>query len=460
MRRWIASALLIVAAALLWLRHGAQRVAAPAIAAEPARALLVAPASTGPGAIEDIPVEAPPEPVRVAAVPASEALATAPLDEPPPNVLEVRVFGADGMPWVDGELRIRAARSPILPERRPTFPVTMDASDDNVWMARFHVRERSTPDGVYTAYVTDREGRVRILGVAPEQVFALLAVDELGGEGGRSDQPPMHPSEERAVTLHLARFPQPLRGSCALADGRPVAQAEVVLRERGGTLRVASDANGRFATPPLFAQRLFVQARHPEHGLATLFDVDPGLGPVVLQLLPTRSLSVRLVGERGGNPSTQWMRLRALPDGPDVAGPPAVLDGQYVFKEIPSGPLTLVLEHPAPRRVLAVDAGIESLTWTVPEQGEVVLSLDALPGREDGSFALEFCALDGPQTPCDVWPLRSLESQDVRQTLWSGTYAVRVLFVPYAAPDRPVPWGALAKVGIRAGESTHALLGH
>jgi hypothetical protein len=458
MRRWLALTVLVVAGACLWALRDGPRAKALAGLAPPVRA-APADARSGPAELEPVDRDVELGSRTAAALPVPELADVATLDAPPPNALDLLVLAADGTLWVAGQVRIRAARSPILSAHRPPFPAASGSLEVNAWTARLQAWELSTDEGVHSVYRTDPQGRVRIVGVAPGQPFALLAVDALGVVGGRSDEAPMHLGEERHVLLRLSRVQRPLQGLCTLPDGRAVSEAVVSARERTETLNVHSDGEGRFATSPLFSERVLVQARHPEHGLATLADVDPQRGPVVLQLQPTRDLSVRLVGERGGNPSTRWMRLRLVPDGPDVADPPGVREGLHVFEEVPRGPLTLVLEHPAPRRVLAVAPGIEALTWVVPEQGEVVLSLDALPEREDARYALEFRSLDGAGTDCDVWPLRSSEAQDVRQTLWGGTYEVRVLLVPYAAPDRPVPWSAPVTVAIRAGESTHAQLG-
>jgi hypothetical protein len=501
MRRWIAwtvLALMVVAGVWLFLcRTGGRSPIAPKIAV----AARVAVAVGGPAEVESdsIAVESQTPRTEVSAG-AEPERATPPPPSDAVRVLEVRVFAADGSAWADGTVRLVPTPEPflglpelsleLLPEQSeaPVFDLSRSrrtghslASQFDMWVPRLAgvSTDASTSEGIgilgmpndelrqfeFMLYsrTTDGEGRARFEGTGigrMDRPFRVFALDPMGYVGGGLDEQPLAPGEERRVELHLSRTAWPLLGRCSDAAGVPREHVAIEVRAGNALLTASTDGKGEFLTPPLFAERVSILARHHEYGVAILTGVAPGPGLCEVRLRPSRTLTVH-TANGGGMAGIPSVSVRLDVDGPEVDGPEIALammpSAECFLTDLPREPLVLVIERPVPRQVLAVPADVEEITWDLPGQGMLDLSLDALPDFEGGTHAIEVRSLDVPDAPAEIQ--QGWRGSARLQSLWCGRYRLQLVFLPDARPDLPIPRGEPLEVEIRAGEITTASLG-
>ena len=468
-------ALALMAIAVVWLFLGRDPGRGP-IAAQAAAASHVA-AAAGPVELDPDPIAFEPEPPRteVAAV-AEPARATLPPPSHAARVLEVRVFAADGSAWADGIVRLLPAPTPFLglPDQSlellpaqsevPAFDLSMprlpgisaDASTSEVVGALGMPNdELGQFDLMLHSRTTDREGRARYEGTGPDRPFRVFALDAMGYVGGGLDERPLSPGEERRVELHLSRTAWPLLGRCSDAAGVPREHVAIEVRAGNALLTARTDGKGEFLTPPLFAERVSILARHHDYGVAMLTGVAPGPGLCEVRLRPSRTLTVR-TASGGGMAGIPTVSVRLDVDGPECARA-MMLSAECFLTDLPREPLALVLERPVPRQVLAVPADVEEIAWNLPGQGMLDLSLDSVPDFEGGRHAIEVRSLDVSDAPAEIQ--QAWDGPARLQSLWSGRYRLQLVFLPDARPDRPIPRGEPLEVEVRTGEITTASLG-
>lgn len=448
---WPCLALVVAAAIALWLAAQVPRVVAPRLSHEAAPAIPPdvarhhAQSERGPVLVEsDDRRAAETAPIEVLQelrdlTPAGELVTR----------LSVLVLEPDGRPWMRGRLRLEV------------HELVGDASMD--WVGRqpltgtqsIRPREVRSIRARFTDWITDGEGRAELPGIPPGHAFEVQAVDAYGRSGGSHAGAAFAAGEVRDIEIRLARTPSAVAGRCFDASGTPLERVSIGI---GGPAReLWTDAQGRFATPPLFGEDLvlhcalrgFVSRRE----LLTL----PSEAPLEIVLERARRLSVLLVDESGESFTLHGLQARDLEGGPEVDTYPEVRDGAHVFESMPRVPVTLEIVGCGASPTCAVDALAEEVRWSLPRPGELVVEVD--PRRTDlpRGLVVELRLPDSAEPLLEQRMGIGQLQIPQRWSLFPGRYVVQ--FHAWTDPAPATPYGPPHEFEIRAGEVTVVPLG-
>ena len=454
-RGWIACAALLVG--LVWLLSRA-RDGAPAAAPLALRApapTLPGDGPVEPGAEVDARSAAPRTPQPGAPAPVAPAT---PERAATPTRLSLRVLEPDGSPWARGsvvlELLSADGASELLRNPAPDFPdgtrVTVSGSIGSFGGRRiFALGETWTTDG---------GGAAELPGIPPGVPFAIRAVDDYGFVGGRLEGAPLAPGEVREAELWLARKAWPVTGRCVDADGTPLVHVRVAVEGEAEMREQTSDAEGRFAWRPVFADTLVLSARRRGFVRVLQQVLLPG-PPVELVLQRARTLRVTLVDPDGAPFVLQELRAHSPSEDPRVDTFPELREDSLVFESMPPIPVTLAIEGCGGRPTLEVDADTDEVRWTLPRPGmarfEWAANRQALGGRIE--FELVRVVAGAPEPVERRWVPRGQPIPEWR--LFPGRYRLQVLCDGPEAVGELRPLGAPRTFDVRAGEATQLLVG-
>lgn len=372
--------------------------------------------------------------------------------------LTVRVLMPDGTPWSNARVQVTAGPLSLSGVRFDLGP-----RSDGRWR---HNRMSSDVLVSYAIVDVDEHGCARLRRIKPGVALEVRASDALGTVGARAERVVLEAGEQRTIELQLDSFPRVLRGRCNDERGVGVAGAEVSIGvaleftdESATTLRTRSDDAGEFTTPSLLAARLTLHATHAGRRASTIFDTSSGVDSVELLLETPRSVRVEL-RDSAGDPqpdvrvSVHELTGEELFDTPRTLGEDGIL-----FTDLPRRPLELRWgSRCAPQSELVAEHVVRVLV-SAPRNGELQLSIGALPGDERTRYAVLLQCADAKRaaaSPCSFFNDGRFERSWV---LAPGHYALQLVRLPSDAAEQVLVWGETLRVELRAGERTEARLG-
>ena len=451
MRRWLWACLaLVVAAAIALWPSAPPRAVAPGRAADSTRA------STPDVADADAPwrerslvlVDA--DDLRVAAEAPLEALQEAdgrsPAEAAATARLALRVLGPDGRPWTHGRLQLEVHDSVATAEAEPFGRQSLGGGQT---LRGFG--PAGGPRTRFTNWITDGEGRAELPEIPPERTFEVRAVDEFWRSGGSYAGVPLVAGEVRAAEIRLVHEARPVTGRCTDASGAPLERVRIDIAG-GPRLGLLTDAQGRFATPPLFGEELALHLALRGYVSRRELVPLPSALPLELVLERARRLTVVLVDEGGESFTLHGLQARAIEHGPEVDTFPEVRDGAHVFESMPRVPVTLEIVGCGPSPTLEVDADAEQVRWILPRPGELVVSVDERRTDLPRGLVVELRLPDSDE-PILEHPMGISQLQiPQRWSLFPGRYTLQ--FHAWTNPEPATPFGPPREFEVRAGEVT------
>jgi hypothetical protein len=391
----------------------------------------------------------------------SEASTSAADDREIPSelaTLTLRVLMPDGTPWSDARVQVTAGPLSLSGVR-----FDMGPRSDGSW--RYN-RMGSDALVSYAIVDVDEHGCARLRRITPGVALEVRASDVLGTVGARAERVVLETGEQRTLELHLESFPHVLHGRCSDERGVGVAGAEVSIDvaleftdELATTLRARSDDAGEFTTPSLLAARLALHATHAGRRASTIFDTSSRVGSVELLLDATRSLRVELQGSAGDPQPDVYVSVHELTGEELFDTPRTPGENGILFTDLPRRPLELRWGSRCASQSQVVAEHVDRVLVVAPRNGELRLSVGALPGDERTRYAVLLYCADADRAaapPCSFFNEGRFEAS---WTLAPGHYALKLVRLPSAAAEQVLGWGEPLRVELRAGETTYARLG-
>jgi hypothetical protein len=130
-----------------------------------------------------------------------------------------------------------------------------------------------------------------------------------------------------------------------------------------------------------------------------------------------------------------------------------------LFTDLPRRPLELRWGSRCASQSQVVAEHVDRVLVVAPRNGELRLSVGALPGDERTRYAVLLYCADADRAaapPCSFFNEGRFEAS---WTLAPGHYALKLVRLPSAAAEQVLGWGEPLRVELRAGETTYARLG-
>lgn len=176
-------------------------------------------------------------------------------------------------------------------------------------------------------------------------------------------------------------------------------------------------------------------------------------------LAPARSLHVELQDSAGDPRPDLRVSVHEL-TGEELFDTPRTADDDgIVFTALPRRPVELRWGSRCAPQSQLVAEHVDRVLVSTPRNGELQLSVGALPGGERTRYAALLHCADAERAaaqPCSFFNDGRFESS---WELAPGRYALQLVRWPSDAAEQVLVWGEPLGVELRAGETTYAALG-
>lgn len=369
------------------------------------------------------------------------------------NRLTIEVVDAAGAPWPGCQVELSAAESP--------FEGGRDLLDDFfTGDQRSHgtVGGRSA-DRVFAYFTADAAGRVELQSLSVGLPLDLRARDVLGSVGARAACAGLGSGETRIVRLLLDRRLAPLLGRCIDSNGRPVVGAQIQIAGGEELVILESDAEGRFASPPLIERSLNLQATAAGFVSLALEDVSSA-EPLELVLERGRSLVVQMLDGRGERIEVGELDAH-LPGAQASWTADRTRGGTWSFQGIPGVPLELEFRWHGRSITAGVDATSEAYDWKLPELGQLEVDGPAFVGALEETCSLLLESVEQERGVVEQHDVPKDADLKLALSPWPGRYRLRRVVRTWVdigngfrKPVDARDVGEPIEVEVRAGETT------
>lgn len=296
------------------------------------------------------------------------------------NQLSIKVVSDSGVAMESLCVEVGGGESGAFEKRREDRAIESERVGLGRWMGiSVH------PEGAVTdQFALSTDGGLALRGLAAGVHLELRIIGLLGIVLSSEAVPPMSTDEMRDVSISLSMQPNTLMGKITDLNGHALGNARVKIttdecdlvgNDIVGSCEAQTDGAGNFRVASLFVNHVNVEVKCA--GYVTVRSEAANIGDrrrIDVSLAPGKNLGVSVV-DRTGRPMDPDQVWATFQKGKIESAPAArVGPGRYEIRDLPRGPVVVVLRIGGGRYELLHDMHLPDATFVLPDLGQIAVA--------------------------------------------------------------------------------------